>query len=98
MENAEKMILVIVLALAIMGYMGPVIAAIGWNQKSKDVKAQKILYVVYGCMFPVYAGAQEGSFSAVFLFVALCMWIMAVATFYADHRRKKREKFVCEEE
>lgn len=73
-------------------------AAIGWNQKSKDVKAQKILYVVYGCTFPVYAGAQEGSFSAVFLFVALCMWVMAVVTFYADHRRKKREKFVCEEE
>ena len=73
-------------------------ASIGWNQKPETVKAQKILYVVYGFAFPVYAGAQDGSFSAVFIFVAICMWTMAVVTFYADHRRKKREKFVCEEE
>ena len=73
-------------------------AAVGWNQKPETVRTQKILYVVYGFAFPVYAGAQDGSFSAVFIFVAICMWIMAVVTFYADHRRKKREQFVCEEE
>lgn len=73
-------------------------ASIGWNQKPETVKTQKILYVVYGFMFPVYAGAQEGSMSVVFLFVSLCMWAMAVATFYADHRRKKAEKLAETEE
>ena len=73
-------------------------AAIGWNQKPEFARTQKILFICYGVMFAVNAERMEGMWVALFLFVAFCMFAMAAAAFYADYRRKKREKCNVEEE
>ena len=73
-------------------------AAIGWNQKPEFARTQKILFVCYGIMFSVNAERNEGMWVVLFLFVAFCMFAMAAVAFFADYRRKKNEKLVCEEE
>lgn len=69
-------------------------AAIGWNQKKEATLSHIIMYFCSGFLILTRGEGVEGAAAVVVYFTALCMVVMAVATLYANHRRKKSDHSV----